>query len=237
MFVTSNALILSPLEKTCTKCRATKSLDDFYDRARYKYGKDSVCKDCTNLYQEATRRKKGAKARPNFLERIWNNLQYCEHGDDCPYCCWPWRRRCTEGGYGVITIKINHGQIGVPVTHVIYELWHARPVPTGKIIAHHCDNPPCGNPVHIWPATYKENMEDAVRKGRMPTGLRNGKYTKPEATPRGDTHGKTKLPHGDVMKIRTLHAQGMSGSQLSKMFHVSQAHISRIVLKRTRSDI
>ncbi len=41
-------------------------------------------------------------------------------------------------------------------------------IPKGKMVLHHCDNPPCVNPGHLFIGTAKDNMEDALRKGRRP---------------------------------------------------------------------
>ena len=41
-----------------------------------------------------------------------------------------------------------------------------------KIIVRHvvCDNPPCCNPKHLTSGSQKDNIHDAVRKGRMASG-------------------------------------------------------------------
>ena len=39
-------------------------------------------------------------------------------------------------------------------------------IPTNKVICHHCDNPSCINPEHLWAGTQSENIVDAYKKGR-----------------------------------------------------------------------
>lgn len=43
-------------------------------------------------------------------------------------------------------------------THILaYELL-VGPVPLGKVLHHHCENPPCCNPAHLEPKTQQENI-------------------------------------------------------------------------------
>lgn len=48
---------------------------------------------------------------------------------------------------------------------VAYELW-VGPIPDGLFVCHHCDNPPCCNPEHLFTGGPIENMQDMWAKGR-----------------------------------------------------------------------
>jgi hypothetical protein len=43
------------------------------------------------------------------------------------------------------------------------------PIPPNKVVMHTCDNPMCVNPKHLKLGTHKENIHDAMNKGRRPS--------------------------------------------------------------------
>ena len=75
--------------------------------------------------------------------------------------CWIWMG-ATSNGYGVAS---DNGKTQ-PAHRYSWEL-HNGPIPEGMQVCHKCDVKPCVNPDHLFIGTQKDNMHDAMRKGRV----------------------------------------------------------------------
>jgi len=77
--------------------------------------------------------------------------------------CWVWEGAVTKQGYG----QLHLGQKFIYIHRWAFEYFNKVKIPKGLFICHHCDNPPCCNPEHLFLGTPKDNIQDSISKGRF----------------------------------------------------------------------
>lgn len=144
-----------------------------------------------------------------------------------PGACWPWTKCCAGGGYGFISLtKAGERQYGV-AHRVAYALTYPNVDISRLFICHHCDNPPCCNPAHLFAGTLSDNMRDCARKGRI------ANQQHPERARRGERHPKAKLSEQDVRDVRLIHASGrVTGRALARLYGVSHTAMLNVLRGR-----
>lgn len=93
-------------------------------------------------------------------QRILRRIEISPNG------CWEWTGYRLPSGYGKMSYK---GQRAKFVHRMSYLAFHESPA--DKDVCHHCDNPPCVNPKHLFLGTAKDNAIDMMKKKRHPFHL------------------------------------------------------------------
>jgi hypothetical protein len=78
--------------------------------------------------------------------------------------CWEWTGRRNELGYG--TIRETSGSRLIRAHRVSASI-HLADYSESLLVCHHCDNPPCVNPSHLFMGTHRDNTLDGWEKGRI----------------------------------------------------------------------
>lgn len=138
-----------------------------------------------------------------------------------PDACHPWTA-AASGGYGVIGDENGRAGKNLRANRLAWTLANG-PIPEGLHVCHHCDNPPCCNPAHLFVGTRSDNLSDAARKGRL-AGRR---------VPRGEEQPRSKLTEQSVAEIRRRAANGESGAALGRAFGVHKDTASLVIRRAT----
>jgi hypothetical protein len=135
-----------------------------------------------------------------------------------PNGCLEWQGSRVRHGYGRFIFDGKQW-----FTHRLAYTLSVGPIPDGLNVCHHCDNPPCGEPTHLFVGDNAANLEDMRRKGRGFV---------PDA-PRGSAHLKTSLTEEAVVAIRQANADGESQSAIARRLGISRVIVAAICTWKT----
>jgi hypothetical protein len=152
-----------------------------------------------------------------LVDRFWKYVKKTK-------TCWIWTGAKTVcGGYGAI--RSDDGRT-VRAHRVSWEI-HNGPIPPEMHACHHCDNPPCVRPDHLFLGAPRENSIDKQGKGRARGG-----------SPRGAGHPQAKLTDDKVAEMRLSYASG--GTSLNKLaaeYGVSKKAVLMIIHRVTWTHV
>lgn len=129
-------------------------------------------------------------------------------------CCWEWTGTLKETGYG----RFGLDGKALPAHRVAWELAYGA-IPEGRWVLHHCDNPKCVRPDHLFLGTHKDNVEDMVAKDRQRKGA------------------KPKLTDEEVAQMRLDYSTGEhSQAGLATKYGITVRTVGRILRGKSRKD-
>lgn len=149
--------------------------------------------------------------------------------------CWPWMTSVNEAGYG----RVRYHQKEWKSSRLAWFLTYGDP---GEMfVCHHCDNPVCCNPSHLFLGTQKDNMKDSAEKGRhprnrtgyLPSGDQHHSKLRPEVVARGERNGAAVLTEEKVREIRRKRKEGVTLRALAGEYGVSRGAIVFITTYKT----
>jgi hypothetical protein len=138
--------------------------------------------------------------------------------------CWKWiGGKNRHNGKGRVWDPDRRKHVSAP--RAAWEINHG-PIPEGMYVCHHCDNPNCVRPSHLFLGTPSDNMQDAIRKGRL---------WQPDT--RGERHGGRVLTAAMVINMRRMHRGGLSCAKISRHLGIKLGTVYNAVSGRRWASI
>lgn len=152
--------------------------------------------------------------------------------------CWVWHGLKNKAGYGRFGGKYAH--------RMSWEIFNNQIIPLGMLVCHHCDNPGCVNPDHLFLGTQKDNMQDMISKNRQAiqnnSGEKNPMFGKKHSNQakakqsdakkgryKGSKHPRASINEETANKIKEIRSNGVSAKQIAEQLMVS-FHVVRNVI-------
>lgn len=142
---------------------------------------------------------------PSIDQAFWSRVAKADG-------CWVWAGGRGSSGYG--RFKFQRKWYGAH--RVSYEL-NCGPIPPGLFVCHHCDNPPCVRPDHLFVGTAADNNLDRVKKHGRPFGYGYNV---------GEENGQSVLTAELVQRARDLRARGLFFQEIATLIGVHRSTIA-----------
>ena len=157
--------------------------------------------------------------------RFWAKVD--KNGPTMPHMstpCWEWTgtksltvSKDREWRYGRVHIR-NHRCMA----HILSQWMAGAVVPAGAVVCHHCDNPSCVNPDHLYAGSFADNARDRERRNRS-------------NRPSGKNHWNYKISEDQKLEIYKLRKSGKKLAEIANLYGITFQHVSA-VCQRVEKD-
>ena len=131
-----------------------------------------------------------------------------------PTGCWEWTAGLNRG-YGQFPVR---GDKNYRAHRFAWSIIYGA-IPPNKFVLHRCDNRKCVRPNHLFIGTQRDNVQDAIVKGRR-------------SSTQGEANGSAKLTNKQVLKMRRWFSQGKTLTYLAKEFRVKVPTVHGIIHRK-----
>jgi hypothetical protein len=159
--------------------------------------------------------------KPGWREQFWVKVDKKGLDD-----CWEWLGTRYHGKYGFFKDRVNifdgENVIGktIMTAHRYSYILHNNEILNGLFVCHHCDNPGCVNPAHLYAADCQRNTQDACDRNLI-------------SHAKGSKHGRSVLTEVDVENLYRMYYQDKMGkSEISRLLGTSATNVGDILKGR-----
>jgi hypothetical protein len=125
--------------------------------------------------------------------------------------CWEWKLKIRPDGYA----RVTYLRQSFYAHRLSFEAFNGYIDPLLDV-CHSCDNRKCVNPNHLFQGTRKDNMQDAVNKGRQAKGA---------------DLPQTKIHGSDLEHVLYMIKSGVKYKDIADRYNVTPQNIGKIAIK------
>lgn len=143
--------------------------------------------------------------------------------------CWIWtgakkgKSHLKQYGNLIVGSRSDGSRKSISAHRFSFQTFNGN-IPEDKWVLHHCDNPSCVNPDHLYLGSRQDNVNDREKRNRNKIHL---------IFRSGENHPSAKLNCETVNNIRLLLKKGKSCTDIAKVHGVHRKTISDIKLGKT----